>query len=123
MLVIHITPSLHHSSHKPCLLGRKIEELAYAGDTKPDPVVPPIPERDGVVVNVLVVLKIALGAYLAFLALFTVWLRPSFFAMFWSILLGLGAGVAYSWLFYATRYKKRLLNDGVRLPVSHGHLL
>lgn len=84
-------------------------------DTQPDPVVPPIPERDGVAVNVLVVLKIALGAYLAFLALFTAWLRPSFFAMFWSILLGLGAGLAYSWLFYATRYKKRLLNDGYNI--------
>ena len=64
----------------------------------------------------MVVLKIALGAYLAFLALFTAWLRPSFFAMFWSILIGLGAGLAYSWLFYTTRYKKRLLNDGVRAP-------
>ena len=85
-----------------------------AGDSEPDPVVPALGDTPGVVVNALVLLKIALCAYLVFLTLFTAWLRPSFFALFWSILLGTLLGFAYSWLFYSTRYSKRMLNDGVR---------
>ncbi len=75
--------------------------------------IPALGERPGVVVNALVLLKIALGAYLVFLTLFTAWLRPSFFALFWSILLGTLIGFAYSWVFYTTRYSKQILGEGV----------
>ena len=78
--------------------------------------IPALGDRPGVVVNALVLLKIALCAYLVFLTLFTAWLRPSFFALFWSILLGSLLGFAYSWLFYTTRYSKKMLNDGVSYP-------
>lgn len=85
-----------------------------AGDSESDPVVPVIPERETTVVSVVVLLKIGLAAYLGFLALFTAWLRPSFGAMFWSMLTGVLGGLAYSWFFFKARYTKRLLNDGVR---------
>ena len=83
--------------------------------------VPKIPERETVVVSIMVVLKIALGVYLGFLALFTAWLRPSFGTMFWSMLTGVIGGLAYSWFFFKARYTKRLLNDGVRTLTLHIH--
>lgn len=89
-----------------------------AGDSESDPVVPALGNRPGVV-NALVLLKIALCVYLAFLTLFTAWLRPSFFALFWSILLGIVLGFAYSWVFYSTRYSKRLLSEGVSSHSSY----
>lgn len=88
--------------------------------------VPAIPERPPVVVSIMVVLKVALGVYLAFLALFTAWLRPSVSTLFWSMLTGVLGGLGYSWLFFQARYSKRLLNDGVSattpavLPVVGG---
>ena len=86
---------------------------AGAGESESDPVVPHIPERPGVVVSVIVVLKVALGIYLGLMALFMLWLRPSFDTMFWSILIGVTGGLGYSWLFYSARYMKSLLNNGV----------
>ena len=80
--------------------------------------VPHIPERPGVVVSVIVVLKVALGIYLGLMALFMLWLRPSFSTMFWSILIGVAGGLGYSWLFYSARYMKSLLNNGVRPSAS-----
>lgn len=84
------------------------------GESESLPVIPSIPERPPVVVSIVFVLKIALAVYLAFIALFTAWLRPSVSTLFWSILVGGGAGLGYSWLFLNTRHYKRLLNDGVR---------
>ena len=84
-----------------------------ADDAQSDPVVPAIGERPEVAVNVVEVLKIALAVYLAFIALFTAWLRPTASSLITGLLIGLAFGLGYAWLFYAARYKKLLLNEGV----------
>ena len=84
-----------------------------ADDAQSDPVVPAIGERPEVAVNVVEMLKIALAVYLAFIALFTAWLRPTASSLITGLLIGLAIGLGYAWLFYAARYKKLLLNEGV----------
>ena len=74
---------------------------------------PPIEKRSGAVVNIVEILKIGLMIYIGFLALFTAWLRPSASSLLQGLFFGVILGLAYSWLFYAGRYKKHLLNEGV----------
>lgn len=71
-------------SHLPALL---------AG---PGPVQPIIPDRPGTVIHVGKIFQALLLAYVIFLALFVKWLKPSFWSLTSSILLGAVLGLAYS---------------------------
>lgn len=77
--------------------------------------IPVLQDRPEVSVNVIEVLKIALGVYLVGLTLFTAWLRPTASSLVLGVFIGIAAGMGYSWLFYAGRYRKRLLSEGVSL--------
>lgn len=59
------------------------------------------------------VLKLVLAVYLVCVALFTAWLRPSAGNLLLGFVVGIGLGLGYAYLFYAGRYKKNLLNEGV----------
>ena len=70
-------------------------------------------DSDAVTVNVILVLQVAAGLYVGGSLLFLLWLRPGFGMLFWGLLFGALAGLAYSFLLQSNRYEKRLLNDGV----------
>jgi hypothetical protein len=72
----------------------------------PGPVQPVIPDRPGTVVHVAKIFQALMLVYVIFLALFVKWLKPSFWGLSSSILLGAVLGLAYS-LWHAWNKKQR----------------
>ena len=76
---------------------------------------PIIPDRPGTVIHVGNIFQALLLVYVVFLALFVKWLKPNFWSLWSSILLGVGIGLLYSLVHAWNKSQRASLKNLVRM--------